>query len=508
MGTVRSRWKKLHRWPGVIVSFLLLYYGITGIFMNHRQFFSGLDVDRSNLPDNFQYHHWNNSALKGNLIIHPDSIMVYGNIGIWVTDSTFENYRSLNAGFPYGADNRKIFDLHRTADGHLYAATQFGLYAFNTAEKQWVKFPLDVQISRFVAVQSINDTIYAINRSWLFKGKSAGIQTRFQKIELNEPVGYRNTVPLFLTIWQIHSGEIFGLPGQLFVDFLGLVTVFLSVTGLIYFFFPGWIKRRKRKSKKIQCQIQVNRWSLKWHNKIGAWFFIFLFILFFTGIFLRPPALIAVANAKISPVKYSKMDQPNPWYDKLRGLRFDEREKRWMLSTSEGMFHMNQGALTPVPFQIQPPVSVMGINALECTSDSAFLVGSFTGLFRWQPGHPDIYDYTNGKLYKGNPSGRPIGNYKVTGMITKPNGEQYLVDYDRGIIPLHHAPPFPKMPEQIITESRMSLWSLSLEIHTGRFFHFLLGDFYILLVPLVSLISAMVVISGYMVYRKKFKHKK
>ncbi len=47
-------------------------------------------------------------------------------------------------------------------------------------------------------------------------------------------------------------------------------------------------------------------------------------------------------------------------------------------------------------------------------------------------------------------------------------------------------------------QSSMSLWNLSLEIHTGRFFQFLLGDFYILIVPLVGLAAIMVIISGYL----------
>lgn len=159
MGNSVSKWaklyKKLHKWPGLVISLLLLYYGVTGIFMNHREFFSGIDVSRNILPENFKYHNWNNSAIKGNLIINNDSILVYGNIGIWLTDSTFKNYQSFNAGFPQGMDNRKIFDLHRSDDGNLYATTLFGLFAYSQEEGQWSKIQISVDIRRFVAITTI-----------------------------------------------------------------------------------------------------------------------------------------------------------------------------------------------------------------------------------------------------------------------------------------------------------------------------------------------------------------
>lgn len=507
MKSIAKTYKKLHKWPGLIISVLLLYYSVTGIFMNHREFFSGCDVARTVLPENFQYRNWNNSAIKGNLIINTDSILVYGNIGIWQTDSVFKNYYSFNAGFPKGMDNRKIFDVHRSKDGNIYAATHFGLFAYDTEQAKWTKIQLDVGIKRFVAIESVGDTIYALNRSYLFKGLSNGSKTKFHKIELQKPFNYQDEVSLFETIWQIHSGEILGLPGKLFVDFIGVVTFFLSLTGIVYFFFPGWIKRRKQKSKERPQIIKVNRWSLKWHNHIGAWTFVSLIILFFTGMFLRPPLLIAIANARVAPIKYSHLDQANPWYDKLRDLLYDEDKNTFLLSTSEGMYHMTLDETKPIPFKIQPPISVMGINTLKQYSDGAYMIGSFSGLFLWHPLHPEIYNYAQSKIYQGNTSGRPIGDFKITGHITDTDGNQYMVDYDKGVIPLHHNNPFPKMPENVLTVSKMSLWNLSLEIHTGRFFQNLIGSFYILIVPLSGLVGIMVVLSGYLLWRKRYRKK-
>ena len=502
---IAKLYKKLHKWPGLIISFVLLYYGITGIFMNHREFFSGLEINRASLPKEFHYKNWNNSALKGNLIINNDSILVYGNIGIWVTDSAFSEYRPFNKGLPKGMDNRKVFDIHHSNDGNLYAATLFGLFAFDKQTVEWKKFPLKVDIKRFVAIESYNDTLCVLNRSCLFKGKSEGIDTHFTKIQLKAPADYKSEISLFETIWQIHSGEILGLPGKLFVDLLGLTTVFLSATGIIYFFFPGWIKKRKRQNKSAGNIIKINKWTLKWHNKTGAWTFVLLIILFFTGMFLRPPLLIAIAKTKVKAIKYSHLAQPNPWYDKLRDLLYDTEKDIFLLSTSEGMYYMGRNELTPKPFKVQPPVSVMGINTLERFSDGAYLIGSFSGLFVWHPAHYDIYNYPLGKLYTGNPSGRPVGDFKITGTITDVSGHQYMIDYDQGVIPLYHQKEFPRMPENVMKEAKMSLWNLSLEIHTGRFFKFLTGNFYILIVPLTGLAGIMVVLSGYLLWRKRFR---
>jgi hypothetical protein len=508
MATNRGIYKKLHKWPGLIISFVLLYYGITGVFMNHRELISGLDVNPDLLPANYSYKNWNNAALKGNIIINKDSILVYGNIGIWLTDSDYTRYSSFNTGLPKGSDNRKIFDIHRSSNGDLYAATLFGLYGYNYQTESWQRFGINAGIKRFTAIESVNDTLYVINRSHLYIGLSQGINTVFNKIELPEPEGYENKVTLFETLWQFHSGEIFGLPGKLFVDLLGLTTVFLSVTGIIYFFFPGWIKRRSRKEKPSYKLIRINRWSLKWHNRVGEWAFLFLVLLFFTGMFLRPPLLIAIANAKTAPLKFSHLDQPNPWYDKLRDIIYDPRSGKLLLSTSEGMFHMDKNVLRPVKYLIQPPVSVMGINSFTLFGEDSFLTGSFTGLFLWNPSDPGIINYVTGEPYMDDAGGRPVGDLKITGTFYGTDGNLYIIDYDHGVLPVFHETTFPEMPHNILEESKLSLWNVALEIHTGRIFQNLMGDFYILIVPLAGLTGVIVVISGYLLWRKRYRNRK
>lgn len=508
---VRKRggiFKKLHRWPGLILSFVLLFYAVTGIVMNHREGLSGIDVDRDMLPGNYAYTNWNNAALKGSLVLSPDSILVYGNIGIWLTDSTFSEYTSYNHGLPPGTDNRKIFDLHQTSNGSLFAATLFGLWGWDEGSGVWKKFQLETDIDRFTGIEGIGDTVFALSRSHLFTGVAEGTGTRFGRKELPAPEGYEQKVTLFETIWQIHSGEILGLPGKLFVDLLGVVTIFLSLTGIVYFFFPSAIRHFRKKKKPVGQLVSVNKWSLKWHNKVGAWTFVLLALLYFTGMFLRPPLLIAIASARVDPLRFSHLDQTNPWYDKLRDLRWDEDRGVFLVSTSEGMYQMERERLKMVPVPYQPPVSVMGINTFEPVGQGSFMVGSFSGLFLWNPSHPVVYDYLSGEPYQEPAGGRPVGEIRVTGHLTDPAGRLYIAEYGYGIIPVGHDRRLPEMPENLRAEADISLWNLTLEIHTGRIWEFLLGGFYILIVPLTGLAAVTVVISGYLLYRRKYKRRK
>ncbi|MFN8209952.1 MAG: PepSY-associated TM helix domain-containing protein [Bacteroidales bacterium] len=500
-------YKKLHKWPGLVISFVLLYYGVTGIIMNHRDWFGGIDFNRKIMPGNYAYNKWNNAAIKGSAIAGKDSLLIYGNVGIWLTDSTYSHFTGFSKGFPKGSDRNKIFDILADSKGNLYAAALSGLYGYDKEKGSWIKFQIADKEERFTALECTGDTIYALNRSHLFAGSSHGSKTIFRQLSLPAPPGYDNKITLFQTIWQIHSGEIFGIPGKVYVDLLGLITIFLSVTGIIWFFFPGWIKRRMQKGKDPSRLVKTGKWSLKWHNKAGAWTFILLIILFFSGIFLRPPLLIAIGNARVHKIKYTHLDQPNPWYDKLRDILWDPERKTFLLAASDGIYYMNKNDFQPVPSQSQPPISVMGINVFEKAGSDNYLVGSFSGLFLWNPTNGHIIEAVTCEPYRETGFGRPVGERKVTGIVHDLRGNTYFADYSEGVESLSEAPAFPEMTDDMLKQSKISFWNLCLEIHTGRIFEFLTGSFYILIVPLAGMAAITVTFSGYMLWRRKYRKK-
>jgi hypothetical protein len=149
----------------------------------------------------------------------------------------------------------------------------------------------------------------------------------------------------------------------------------------------------------------------------------------------------------------------------------------------------------------------MGITAFEKIYENTYLTGSFTGLFTWNAETGEVLDGITGEPFRGEERGRPVGENKITGIISLPDNLKYFIDYGRGIIPLNHNIGFTAMPEIIIDESRFYLWNLCLEIHTGRIFENLTGGFYILIVPLTGIAGITVVVSGYLMWRRKYRKK-
>ena len=76
----------------------------------------------------------------------------------------------------------------------------------------------------------------------------------------------------------LHSGELFGIIGKLIVDLLGIITIVLSITGLLHFFLPKIIRSKKSKEKNVTKLISTKKKNLRWHNVAGYIFFIFLII--------------------------------------------------------------------------------------------------------------------------------------------------------------------------------------------------------------------------------------
>jgi len=105
--------RKYHKWIGIVFTLFIVLFSVSGIILNHRELLSGVDVNRKLLPAQYEYNNWNNAAVKSTLKVSNDSILIYGNIGIWLTDSVQSRFTDFNNGFPKGIDNRKICKLFR-----------------------------------------------------------------------------------------------------------------------------------------------------------------------------------------------------------------------------------------------------------------------------------------------------------------------------------------------------------------------------------------------------------
>ena len=325
-------------------------------------------------------------------------------------------------------------------------------------------------------------------------------------IRLKAPAGYEKKMSLFRFLWITHSGgDDEGIAGRLFLDFLALLIIFLVSTGLVVFLVPKISKRLKSGSGSLP---DFRRKNLHLHNITGAWFIVFLIFVPLTGMFLRPPFLIPVANANIPMLPLKIAGKENPWEDKLRSIVWSAEAERFIISTSDGFYHSDSAfAGNPSPFEIQPPVSVMGINVFEVGGNGTYIVGSFDGLFRWDPATGSISNLLEPEKPvsgRGKP-GRPSANL-ISGMISD-NGMIAVFDYDRGVVS-ESTGIFPAMPQTIIDNSPMPLWNFAQEIHTGRIYQSILGPFYILIVPLTGLLTILVFVTGYIRWRKIYREKR
>ncbi|MCZ4696372.1 PepSY domain-containing protein [Ancylomarina euxinus] len=504
--------KKHHKWPSLVLTLFILLFALSGIVMNHRETFSSIDVNREYLGGEYQYKNWNKAAVKSGLQLKGDTALIYGNVGVWKTSDNYKSFENFNQGFPEGIDNCKIEKLFKTSSGELYAGTLLGLYQFKN--ETWKKIELPVEEKRVVDLLEVKGNFYVLTRSNLLKQNSTG----FEKVNLLAKADYDGKISLFKTLWEMHSGEAFGLLGKLFVDFIGLVFILLCLSGLIYFIYPKWIRRLKEKvikdkgksenhiKNRVKRKVIFLKFNLKWHNRLGYWMIIFLILSSLTGMFLRPPLLISIANAKVDKLPYTHLDDPNPWYDQLRRILYDKDLNRVLLASNEGIYYSDDFFETePVSFPNQPAVSVMGVNVFEVVKPGQYLVGSFSGLFYWIPESALIFDYFTKKPHVSvKRMGPPISSYPIAGYLLDANGREFVFDYNLGVGNMTDANHFVNMPEQI-QKAPMSLWNLCLEIHTGRIYQYIFGQFYILFIPLAGLTILWILITGLVLYLKRRK---
>lgn len=470
--------------------------------MNHRGLFSSCDVNRKYLGSEYQYKNWNKAAVKSAIQLNDSTTLIYGNIGVWKSSENLNVFTDFNKGFPKGIDNRKIEKMIKTQSGELFAGTLFGLYQYQNQE--WNQLQLPVKEERVVDFMEIGEDLYILTRSNLLKK----VDDTFEIVNIPASANYDGKTSLFKTLWEIHSGEAFGTLGKLFVDFIGLIFLFLCLSGLVYFFFPAWIKRIKKKGGVAKRKVRFLKFNLKWHNHFGNWLIIFLILTTLTGMFLRPPLLIAIATSRVDKIPFTHLDHPNPWYDQLRRVLYDEDTERIILATNEGIYYSDDFFQTaPQRYENQPPVSVMGVNVLEKVREDQYLVGSFSGIFYWMPEQNLIFDYISKRPHVPvRRMGPPIAAHPIAGYLKDKKGREILFDYNLGAGNLSDDTGFISMPKEI-EESPMSLWNLCLEIHTGRIYQYIFGKMYILFIPIAGLMILWILIVGYLLYRKQRKSK-
>lgn len=504
---MKNFWKKYHKWVGLIFSIFILVFCFSGIILNHREYFSECEVSRRWLPKDYHYENWNNGMIKGTTICPDGSIWFYGNAGIWQTDSCLSEFKPLNNGLRKGIDHRKINNITTLPDGSVWCCGLYDFYRLGGSGEWQLMTPADND-ERIADVTCKNDKLVVLSRSYIYE--SVAPYTEFVRHEISAPEGYKPSVSLFRTFWALHSGELFGLPGRLFVDALGVIIIILCITGILYFLMPKVIKRKKRNKKEVKLEAKTLKKSVKWHRKLGKWLIVPTVALAATGMCLRPPLMIPLVMCDVKPLPGSSLDNENAWHGKFRSIRWDEKLNSWLISTSEGFFSLKDFNSKPVAVENTPPISPMGINVFDRYTEDEWLVGSFSGMYRWNPVTGEIVDYIKDKPYTAADYSF-FGSASVSGFSGDLSAADEIVfDYAGGAIVNKNGDLKIAAMPKVLTDQPISLWNFALELHTGRCYYPFLGPFSVLFVFIAGLLLTLTLISGYIILnpKKKKKHKK
>lgn len=540
-------WKKYHRWLGLVLSVFMLVFCVSGIILNHREVFSGCEVSRKWLPASYYIKNFNNGVVKGTVVkksaAHSlssencDSVLAYGCAGVFLTDSRLSTWQDFNAGLPESIDERNVRHVVKAKDGSLWCAALRDVYRYDENSHRWKKVELPGNEERIMDVALAKDsmTVVALTRSRVFTivpfvqygeivkiGKSSSETYRVESKIIPAPKKYEPKTTLFKLVWHLHSGEFFGLPGKLVVDAIALVLIVLSITGILLFILPYGIRRAKKLAAKARMKRLGKQfaWNMKWHNKIGYVTIVLTLWIAITGMCLRPPLMVPLVLSKLPQ---AVGEDGNVWQDKLRAIRWDAVQGDWLVSTSEGFLRVDEGfsqAPKMLPDDECPKLSPMGVTVWESDGKGGWIVGSFRGIYRWNPVNHSlnqILDYFTGKPSEET-SMIPISDNLVCGYSEDFLGGKPLVfDFAKGVedakgqaVALCNDETKTSRNEESMSDlicetAPMSLWNVALELHVGRCYSPFLGPLSDLFVFLSGLLITLVLLSGYIISHRRRK---
>jgi len=478
--------------------------GISGILLNHPELIKTISVPKYLIPGNYKIENWNRSTLSDIKFSKRDTnlIVIGGYEGVFISRDRGSTFSRVNRkgleNSQYFNKTKSIYILENTHKDGILAGTFGGLNFYDFKTKIWEKIPLKEYYEKVVKIIDYKNEIAVFTSSNAYLLQKENIRNAKPiALHKNQKEASITLIELF---FHLHSGEIWGLPGKIIFDLAGLIMIFLSISGLYLWITPKSIKLKIFKTDIIKENIwKIFRWTHNYHLKLGIYASTILLIMGVTGFFMRPPAIVAIMNGEIAISKIPGLSMPNPWEDRIRNAMYDRVADRMIIDAKDGFWLSDKGLAGKYSRTAPPvPIFAMGATVLEQESNGDYLIGSFAGLYRVLPENGEAIDALTGRNPYNISLIRP-GSNLITSQFTTPAGDRYITTHFGGLQPVmktNHSSKLLSMPKEFKSNYSMSLWNYLFELHNGRIFEFMLGDFYILLIPLASLIFIISLFTG------------
>ncbi len=132
-----------------------------------------------------------------------------------------------NLSVPQNNKIKRMGLTDQSEEASIIIDTERGLYSLNKDFTDFVPYPQNLTIAINWKTPSSSPSSLATSLSKAHRGDG---------------------LPWERVILDLHSGRIFGIAGVLFMDFIAILIIFLSMTGVMM-----WSKRRPSKRKSRQC---------------------------------------------------------------------------------------------------------------------------------------------------------------------------------------------------------------------------------------------------------------
>ncbi len=486
----------LHRWLGLGLVAYFCWMGGSGVLLNHPRMISDVSVPEWLVPTQYRIENWSRGALRSltPVVGQPDHLLAAGRLGVWLSDDGGRSLRELNQGLGslYERNARQAISF-AGASGPLYLVTaQAGLFVRGASDSAWRRVPLGDQRPAIKVIR-VEERLLAFTDSAVFVSPAPPRPLAFAPAALErEPAPPE--VSLVTALFDFHSGQAWGLPGQLAYDLVGIILVVLSASSLITWTYRKIRHRLGPARSRLRAAV---RFLVRYHLHLGIGAALILLVIGLTGMFMRPPLLALAAGASIPRSAYPGMVSANPWHHKIQNATYDAANRRILVQADDGIWEGApdlQGTFRRVTLPV--PVFAMGATVFEAGDEGTLEVGSFAGLFRLEA------DGTAVDLMTGEPAGprsrmRP-GPHLVTGFLDLPEGDAVVSTHHQGLLTLDGSTARGLLPMPALndTSTGMPLWNFLFELHNGRIFRDLIGDWYALVVPLGGLCLVLLTVTG------------